>query len=79
MINDKLLQQFMEFSKNPSQYAIDHWGVDPNMSNNPNSIIQNMMQKGKISQERYNAARQAAYNMKNNPVFSQFFNKNIKQ
>lgn len=79
MINGQLLQQFMEFSKNPSQYAINHWGVDPNMSKDPNAIIQNMMQHGWISQERYNAARQAAYNMQNNPVFSQLFQKNIKQ
>lgn len=79
MINAQLLQQFIEFCKNPSQYAIQHWGIDPAIANDPNAIIQKMMQENKISQNRYNIARQSAYRMQNDPSLSQFFNKNIKQ
>ena len=73
MINAQLLQQFIEFCKNPSQYAIQYWGIDPAIANDPNAIIQKMMQENKISQYRYNIARQSAYQMQNNPLLSQFF------
>lgn len=79
MINAQLLQEFMEFCKNPPQYAIHHWGVDPTIADDSNAIIQKMMQENKISQYRYNIARQSAYQMQNNPLLSQFFQKNIKQ
>lgn len=53
---------FRQFINNPSQYGVQ---------GNPDSIIQKMMSEGKLSQDQYNAARQAASQIQNNPLFSQ--------
>lgn len=74
MNNMQLLQQFRSFSQNPSQYVIQQLGIDPKIANNPNAIVQSLMQQGRISQAQYNNARQTANQLSQNPYFSKLFN-----
>ena len=73
MNNLQLLQQFRNFSQNPSQYVIQQFGIDPKIANNPNAIVQSLMQQGRISQAQYNNARQTANQLSQNPYFSNLF------
>lgn len=59
---------FQQFATNPQPF-MSKMGVH---GNNPDQIIQQMMSSGKISQEQYNAARQAAQRIQSNPIFGQF-------
>lgn len=63
------LGQFRGFMRDPSQ-MMKKMGV----SGNPDQIIQQMMGSGKLSQQQYNAARNAAERIVNNPQFQQMFN-----
>ena len=74
MNNMQLLQRFRIFSQNPSQYVIQQVGIDPKIANNPNAIVQSLMQQGRISQAQYNIARQTANQLSQNPYFSNLFN-----
>lgn len=74
MNNMQLLQQFRSFSQNPSQYVIQQLGIDPKIADNPNAIVQSLMQQGRISQAQYNTARQTANQLSQNPYFSNLFN-----
>jgi membrane peptidoglycan carboxypeptidase len=74
MNNLQLLQQFRNFSQNPSQYVIQQLGIDPKIANDPNAIVQTLMQQGRISQEQYNTARQTANQLSQNSYFSNLFN-----
>jgi replicative DNA helicase len=46
-------------------------GIPQDIANDPDAIIQKMMQEGKISQQQYNSARQAAGRIQSNPMFAQ--------
>lgn len=63
---------FKQMASNPAQYMIQRYGISQDIANNPNAIIQKLMSEGKISQEQYNAASQAASRIQNNPMFRQF-------
>lgn len=64
---------FRQMAANPAQYVMSNYGISQDIANDPNAIIQKMMQEGKISQQQYNSARQAASQIQNNPMFRQFF------
>ena len=53
-----LMQQFSEFMRNPYQ-MLNKMGVPQNIKD-PASMIQYMMDTGKINQSQYNQARQMA-------------------
>lgn len=63
---------FRQFASNPAQYMMQR-GMPQKIANNPNpnAIIQQMMNSGKLKQEDYNAVRQAASRIQNNPLFNQ--------
>ena len=65
------MNQFKQLAANPAQYVMNHYGISQDIANDPDAIIQKMMQEGKITQDQYNQARQAASQIKNNPLFSQ--------
>lgn len=67
------MTDFQKMASNPAQYVMDKAGIPKEMANNPDAIIQKMMNDGKISQAQYNAARQAAQRIQGNPMFRQFF------
>jgi replicative DNA helicase len=63
---------FRQFAANPAQHMMQKYGISQDIANNPNAIIQQMMSSGRISQEQYNAARNAAQRIQSNPMFGQF-------
>lgn len=62
---------FRQLANNPAQYVMNRYGISKDIANNPDAIIQKMMQEGRISQQQYNSARQAAGQIQNNPMFRQ--------
>ena len=71
-------QEFMKFAINPNQYiASKGFNIPQNMANNPQSIIEYMMNNGMLSQQQYNNAVNQYNQLKKNPQFTQFIN-NIK-
>lgn len=59
MMNNPM-QMLMQLKANPIQF-LQRAGLNvPNNLNDPNEIIQHLMNSGQISQERYNQARQMA-------------------
>lgn len=65
------MHSFRQLANNPAQYMISR-GIPQNIAGDPDAIIQKMMSEGKISQAQYNAARKAASQIQNNPMFGQF-------
>lgn len=65
------MQTFRQMASNPAQYAMKNMGVSQDMANDPDAIIQKMMQDGKITQAQYNQARSMAMQIQNNPMFKQ--------
>jgi len=64
---------FRQMASNPAQYVMSHYGISQDIANDPDAIIQKMMQEGRITQEQYNRARQIAPQIQNNPMFKQLF------
>lgn len=62
MIPMQLLQMVNQLKSNPMS-MLGRFGISQNMVNDPNAIIQNLMNQGKISQEQYNKAVQQARQM----------------
>lgn len=63
---------FRQMASNPAQFMMQRYGIPQEIANNPNAIIQKMMSEGNLSQAQYNAARQAAKRIQNNPMFNMF-------
>lgn len=74
-LNDmqSFINQFRQMATNPAQFVMRHYGIPQNIANDPDAIIQKMMQEGKITQEQYNRARQLAPQIQNSPLFKQLF------
>lgn len=62
---------FQQMMSNPQQFVMSRMGVSQDIANNPNAIIQKMMSEGRLSQQQFNAAQNAAKQIQNNPMFSQ--------
>lgn len=58
----QLLQMVQQLKSNPMA-MLGQFGVPQNISNDPQAVIQNLMNNGKISQDQYNNAMQMARNM----------------
>lgn len=54
-----ILQMINQIKSNPAAVLSQRFNVPQNL-NNPNDIIQHLMNTGQISQQQYNAANQAA-------------------
>lgn len=71
---DAFANQFRGFMGNPiqmmAQYNIN---FPQGMSNNPNDMIQQLMNEGKMNQQMYNQLKQTAGQIRNNPMFRQMF------
>lgn len=69
------MNMLSQLKNNPVQFLIKNkFSIPQNFSNNPNDIIQHLMNTGQISQEQYNNANKIAKQMQNNPQFLQNFN-----
>ena len=67
----KFMNDFSQLAKNPAQYAMQRMGIPQSMANDPDAIIQQWMNEGRLSQEQYNEARKTAGMIQNNPLFKQ--------
>jgi membrane peptidoglycan carboxypeptidase len=76
MINiQKFMSDYSEMMKNPKQYVIKNMGVSEEIADDPNKIIQSLMNNGKITQAQYDSARNTAMQIQNNPMFRQMMNR----
>ncbi len=62
-INPMQIMQMLPQLKNNPMSVLGGLGVPQSMAKNPQAVIQNLMNSGKISQEQYNQAMQMAKNM----------------
>lgn len=69
-MNGQMVQAFMQFVQNPSA-MLQRFGVSPQALSNPQALIQQMLNSGRITQEQYNQASAQARQMQNNPQFMQ--------
>ena len=58
--------QFNQFRQNPMQYMLQKgMNIPQNIGNNPNAIVQHLLNTGQISQQQYNQAAQMARMLRN--------------
>lgn len=58
----QIMQMLPQLKSNPMS-ILGSFGVPQNISNDPQAVIQNLMNNGKIDQNTYNQAMQMAKNM----------------
>ncbi len=64
--NNPLMASLKALQQNPMQFlAQRRLNIPQNIQNDPNAIIQHLMNTGQISQERYNMASQMVNRMRN--------------
>ena len=61
----QMLQMYNAFRNNPSQ-LLNNVGIPQNIMNNPQAILQHLMNSGKVSQEQYNQAVRMANSFRGN-------------
>lgn len=65
---NKMMNLYQTLRTNPAS-ILSNLGVPVDMMNDPQKIIQNLLDQGKISQSQINEAMK----MRDNPVFKQFY------
>ena len=65
------MNDFRAMAQNPAQFVTQKMGISQDIADDPDAIIQKLMSDGKLSQQQYNAARQAAAKIQSNPMFKQ--------
>lgn len=68
MLNANLLQMISQFKSNPMQVLASRYNI-PQGINNPQDIIQHLLNTGQITQQQVNGAMQ----MRNNPNIQNLF------
>lgn len=69
---NQFFNSFRGFMGNPMQMLMQNrLNIPQNMANNPNAIIQHLMNSGQMSQDQFNFLRQKANQIQNNPQFQQ--------
>ena len=63
MMNPRLIQMLAQLKQNPAQMLARRFRMPPNLSNNPNEIIQYLLNSGQISQDQVNNAMQMRNNL----------------
>lgn len=64
-----LIRMYQQFRQNPIQLLSQRFSIPPNM-NDPQQIIQHLLNSGQVNQAQINQVMQ----MRNNPQFQQLFN-----
>ena len=74
IFNMNFINQFRSFMQNPTQFLMQsRLGLTPEMLQDPQQAIQQLMNQGKITQDQYNWAVNQANQIKNNPQINQYF------
>lgn len=69
---NQFFNNFRGFMGNPMQMLMQNkLNIPQNMSNNPNAIIQHLMNSGQMNQSQYNQLKQIAGQIQNTPQFQQ--------
>lgn len=63
MMNPMQIIQMLPALKNNPMAVLGQLGIPQEISNNPQAVIQNLMNRGAVSQEQYNQAMQMAKGM----------------
>lgn len=63
MTNLMQIMQMLPALKNNPMSVLGQLGIPQEIANNPQAVIQNLMNRGAISQEQYNQAMQMAKGM----------------
>ena len=58
-----IMQMLTQLKSNP-MLMLSRYGIPSNIANDPNAIIQHLMNTGQVSQEQYNRAVSMAQNFK---------------
>ena len=64
MFNPQLITQFRQFMQNPTQY-MNQMNIPSQLQNNPQGIIQYLMDTGKINQSQFNQIQATARQFQN--------------
>lgn len=71
-MTNNILNLFQQLQSNPMRVLSQRFNIPSNLNlNNPNDIIQHLLNTGQVSQQQVNQAMQ----MRNNPMFKQLFKK----
>lgn len=70
MTMNNMFELAKQFQSNPMQLLSQKYNIPQNL-NNPNEIIQHLLNTGQVSQAQVNRAMQ----MRNNPIIQQLFKK----
>lgn len=68
-VND-FLNLYQQMRTNPAQILSRRFNVPQNVCNDPNAILQHLLDSGQVSQDQVNRAM----GMRNNPLIKQIFN-----
>jgi len=68
-VND-FLNLYHQMRTNPAQILSRRFNVPQNVCNDPNAILQHLLDSGQVSQDQVNRAM----GMRNNPLIKQIFN-----
>ena len=68
MLNANLLQMISQFKSNPMAMLSRRYNIPQNM-NNPQDVVQHLLNTGQVSHQQVNSAMQ----MKNNPAIKNLF------
>lgn len=60
MINPNQLMQMVTQIKNNPMSMLGRYGIPQNISNDPNAVVQHLLNNGRITQAQYNNAVQQA-------------------
>lgn len=64
-MNNNFMSQLQMLQKNPMQFLMQRrFNVPQNIANDPNAIVQHLMNTGQITQAQYNQANQMARHFK---------------
>jgi len=75
MMNN-FMAQYQAFRQNPMGFIMQNKmnvNIPQNMMNDPNAIIQHMMNNGQIDPQVYNQAQETVRQMHSNPIAQRFF------
>ena len=68
MVNANMLQMIAQFKQNPMQIVSSRYNIPQNI-NQPQDIVQHLLNTGQVSQQQVNTAMQ----MRNNPQIQNLF------
>ena len=69
---NNIIQAYQQFRTNPMQMLMQKYNIPQNIDvNNPNAIIQHLLNSGQVSQQQINALQ----GMRNNPMIQQLMSK----